>query len=136
MYTNKVPSLVKMTCKRIPLRFNWYRLIKAENRKLRNKAMRTTKDDTQCWVCVGADSAGEKTAENNNRFARERRSYKQKLAWNLETHVYCATRTNENFLIDCSVDQGAGENLCLFNKIISSNWRIIKYIQFFKGCQQ
>ena len=151
MYANKIPSLVKMTLIRISLKFIWLWLIKTENSKLRNKATRTTKRRHATAASASAQSAqdgltcaheripepttGEKAAENNDSYATERSSYKQKLAWILETHVYCATRTSENLLTDCSLYQGTGENLCLFNKIFSGIWHIIKYIQFFKRCQ-
>lgn len=62
---------------------------------------------------------GEKTAENNDRFVRERNSYKQKSFWKSETHAYCGTCTSENLLTDCLVYQRTGENLCKFSKIIS-----------------
>jgi hypothetical protein len=59
---------------------------------------------------------GDKTAKNNDRFAREKSSYNQKLAWKLETYVYCATRTSEKLLTDCSVYQGTGEKYAYLTK--------------------
>jgi len=86
MCTNKVPSLVKMKCIRIPLRFNRRTLIKTENIKLRNEATRRTWDDAQLMRLrrerrIPEPNTGEKTAENKDRFAGVRSSYKQKLAW-------------------------------------------------------
>jgi hypothetical protein len=52
---------------------------------------------------------GEKTAKNNDRFARERSSYKQKVAWKSETCLHCATRTSKSLFADCSLYQETGE---------------------------
>jgi hypothetical protein len=60
-------------------------------------------------------------------------SYKQTLVWKLKTYVYCATCTGENLLTDCLVNQRTGENLCLFNKIISGTSHIIKDINVLIG---
>lgn len=89
----------------------------------------TAQDDLTCaHERIPEPKTGGKIAENNDRFARERSSYKQKLFWKMENHVYFATCTSVNLLTDCLVYQRTGGNLCIFRKIISGTYNIIKYV--------